>query len=520
MVEQKNNIYIGIELGSTRIKTVAIDDNNRVLASGSFVWENKLIDGIWTYGMDEVKAGLKASYNALKRDYKEKTGNSLNSPSAIGISAMMHGYIALDEDDNLLVPFRTWRNTITEEAASKLSDLFDFNIPQRWTIAHLFQAMLKGEEHLKRVKKVFTLSSYVHYLLTGENVIGIGDASGMFPIDSSTYDWNKEYSTLFEKISKDMGYDFSLSSLFPRVLRAGENGGYLTKEGSRILSDEDTEVGIPFAPPEGDAGTGMVATNRVRVGGGNVSAGTSDFAMVVLSHMPRRHRELDMVTTPSGLPVAMVHCNNCTSDINFYISLFREFSCLIGSDIKDDEIFSLLYSSALNAEGKAGDYVSCNYYSGEGVTDFQRGIPLFLHSPSAPPSLSSFMRCHIYSALATLSLGLEVLRKENIEIKSLLGHGGYFKSESGIRTLSAAASTPVSVMETAGEGGAYGMAVLASFLINKGEMSLEDYLDQKVFSDAVIKTYMASDKEREDYAYFLSQYKKILSVERKTLEVF
>ena len=216
----------------------------------------------------------------------------------------------------------------------------------------------------------------------------------------------------------------------------------------------------------------------------------------------------------------MVHCNNCTSDINFYISLFREFSRLIGSDIKDDEIFSLLYSSALNAEGKAGDYVSCNYYSGEGVTDFQRGIPLFLHSPSAPPSLSSFMRCHIYSALATLSLGLEVLRKENIEIKSLLGHGGYFKSESGIRTLSAAASTPVSVMETAGEGGAYGMAVLASFLINKGEMSLEDYLDQKVFSDAVIKTYMASDKEREDYAYFLSQYKKILSVERKTLEVF
>ena len=517
---EEGKTYLGIEFGSTRIKAVMIDEKGTPLAAGSHEWENRYENGIWTYSLEDIWGGLQDCYQDLLRDVTNQYQATVSKFSSIGFSAMMHGYLAFDKEDRLLVPFRTWRNTITEEAASKLSDLFDFNIPQRWTIAHLYEAMLKGEEHLKRVKKVFTLSSYVHYLLTGENVIGIGDASGMFPIDSSTYDWNKEYSTLFEKISKDMGYDFSLSSLFPRVLRAGENGGYLTKEGSRILSDEDTEVGIPFAPPEGDAGTGMVATNRVRVGGGNVSAGTSDFAMVVLSHMPGRHRELDMVTTPSGLPVAMVHCNNCTSDINFYISLFREFSRLIGSDIKDDELYSLLYSSALNTEGKAGDYVSCNYYSGEGVTDFQRGIPLFLHSPSAPPSLSSFMRCHIYSALATLSLGLEVLRKENIEIKSLLGHGGYFKSESGIRTLSAAASTPVSVMETAGEGGAYGMAVLASFLINKGEMSLEDYLDQKVFSDAVIKTYMASDKEREDYAYFLSQYKKILSVERKTLEVF
>ena len=520
MVEQKNNIYIGIELGSTRIKTVAIDDNNRVLASGSFVWENKLIDGIWTYGMDEVKAGLKASYNALKRDYKEKTGNSLNSPSAIGISAMMHGYIALDEDDNLLVPFRTWRNTITEEAASKLSDLFDFNIPQRWTIAHLYEAMLKGEEHLKRVKKVFTLSSYVHYLLTGENVIGIGDASGMFPIDSSTYDWNKEYSTLFEKISKDMGYDFSLSSLFPRVLRAGENGGYLTKEGSRILSDEDTEVGIPFAPPEGDAGTGMVATNRVRVGGGNVSAGTSDFAMVVMDHIPPRHRELDMVTTPSGLPVAMVHCNNCTSDINYWAMLFKEFALKLGVDISDNNLFTLLYNEALNATSLPFLDVSCNYYSGEGVTDFNSGIPIFLHNPASPPSLSSFMRCHLYSALATLKIGLDVLKKENIKIERMLGHGGFFKSKAGVRTLSAAIASPVTVMETAGEGGAYGMALLSSFLINGERRSLEDFLDKEVYRDAKVTTVMATEKEIKDYDDFISSYKKILEVERKALEVF
>lgn len=512
---------IGIELGSTRIKAVLIDENYSIVASGSYSWENTLLDGIWTYGMDEVRNGLRACYKDLKDDFYKKTGEVLKRTGSIGISAMMHGYIALDKNDNLLVPFRTWRNTITEEAADILSSAFDFNIPQRWSIAHLYQAMLKREEHLKNLYIVYTLSSYVHYLLTGEKVIGVGDASGMFPIDSGCNDWNKEYVDVFSLKAKELGYNFSIPSLFPKVLSAGENAGYLTKEGALLLDEEgDLETGIPLAPPEGDAGTGMVATNAVKVGSGNTSAGTSDFAMVVIDHIPPRHRELDMVTTPSGLPVAMVHCNNCTSDINYWAMLFKEFALKLGVDISDNELFTLLYSEAADASGAPTDDISCNYYSGEGVTDFNNGIPIFLHNPTSPPSLSSFMRCHLYSALATLKIGLDVLKKEDIKINNMMGHGGFFKSQSGIRTLSAAISAPVSVMETAGEGGAYGMAILSSFLINRNGKRLEDFLDIDVYGLSKVTTVMATEKEIKDYDAFITSYKKILEVERKALEVF
>ena len=516
-----NKMSIGIELGSTRIKAVLIDENYSIVAAGSSSWENTLLDGIWTYSMEEVREGLRACYKDLKNDYFNKTGEVLKRTGAIGISAMMHGYIALDKDDNLLVPFRTWRNTITEKAADILSSTFGFNIPQRWSVAHLYQAMLNNEEHLGSLDKVYTLSSYVHYLLTGEKVIGIGDASGMFPIDSETKDWNKEYVDAFSLKAKELGFTFSIPSLFPRVLSAGENAGYLTKEGALLLDEDgDLEAGIPLSPPEGDAGTGMVATNAVRVGSGNTSAGTSDFAMVVMDHIPPRHRELDMVTTPSGLPVAMVHCNNCTSDINYWAMLFKEFALKLGVDISDNDLFTLLYNEALNATSLPFLDVSCNYYSGEGVTDFNSGIPIFLHNPASPPSLSSFMRCHLYSALATLKIGLDVLKKENIKIERMLGHGGFFKSKAGVRTLSASIASPVTVMETAGEGGAYGMALLSSFLINGKGRSLEDFLDKEVYRDAKVTTVMATEKEIKDYNDFISSYKKILEVERKALEVF
>ncbi|MGN0907110.1 MAG: FGGY-family carbohydrate kinase [Bullifex sp.] len=513
---------IGIELGSTRIKAVMADSCGSIIASGSSSWENSLKDGIWTYKMDEVKKGLRTCFSDLKKDYMEKTGKVLTHTDAIGISAMMHGYIALDENDELPVPFRTWRNTMTGEAADALSDLFDFNIPQRWTIAHLGQAILRKEEHLNRLDKVFTLASYVHYLLTGKRVIGIGDASGMFPIDSSTKNWNLNMKGSFKKWAHENGYDFRIDTLFPAVLTAGEDAGTLTEEGALLLDpDGDLEDGIKMVTPEGDAGTGMVATDSVRVQTGNVSAGTSDFAMFVVDHMPARHRELDMVTTPSGDAVAMVHCNNCTSDINWWAGIFRDFASKAGIRVDDNKLFTLLYSAPLEAEDDPSEYLSCNYFSGEGVTDFDRGVPLFIHTPSAKPSLASFMRCHMYSALATLKIGMDILKNENITIKSMLGHGGYFKSsDTGVRMLSAAIGSPVSVMETAAEGGAYGMALLALYGVTKEGYSLADWLDETIFKDSEVRTVMATDKEIADYEAFTASYTKLLSVERKTLEVF
>lgn len=508
---------IGIELGSTRIKAVMIDEFHTPIAKGEYAWENKLENGIWTYGYSEIEESLQCCFSSLKKDFENKTGEKLKRVGAIGISAMMHGYIPSDKDFKPLREFRTWRNTITSEAADKATRLFDFNIPQRWSVSHLYQEYLNGEDYLNDLCHVETLSSYVHRLLTGENVIGIDDASGMFPIDTRKNDFD---ATMVEKFFHETG--FNIYSLFPKVLVAGKNAGFLSTTGARILDrDGDLEAGIPMAPPEGDAGTGMVATNSVRVETGNVSAGTSDFAMVVIDKELSVHREIDIVTTPSGKNVAMVHCNNCTTDINAWVGLFGQFSKLIGAEVDKSTLYNLLYSEALKGKTNANSLLSCNYYSGEGVTDFNSGMPVFLHPSNRELNLSDFMRSHLMSALVTLKIGLDILKKEDVPIKKMLAHGGYFKiPKVGQTMMSAAINAPVSVMETAGEGGPYGMALLSAYMISGENMPLEDYLDQKVFRGVKIETVMAEEEDVKGFDEYTTLYTRLLKVERCALEEF
>ena len=510
---------LGIELGSTRIKAVLIDERHRPLASGDFEWENQLKDGIWTYPMDLVHKGLRTCFAALKADVKAKYGVELTTVGALGISAMMHGYLPFDKEGNQLAEFRTWRNTITGQAAEKLTALFGFNIPQRWSIAHLYQAILNGEEHVKDIAFLTTLAGYIHWQLTGQKVMGVGEASGMFPIDSKTLDYDEGMLQKFQSLTS-----VDLRAILPRVLPAGESGGTLTEAGARFLDPTGAlQAGIPVAPCEGDAGTGMVATNSVRVRTGNVSAGTSDFAMIVTDKPLGVHREIDMVTTPDGLPVAMVHCNNCTSDINAWVNLFAEYSALMGQPVDKGRLFTKLFQVALEGDKDCGGLLSYNYFSGEGVTDLDEGRPLFLRMPDARFTLSNFMRTHLLSALATLKIGLDILtQNEQVEIDKLYGHGGFFKTpEVGQRLLSAAVGAPVSVMETAGEGGPYGMALLAAYMLWKDEgESLPDYLDSKVFAETRSSTLMADAADIEGFDAFLARYKQALSLERTATEVF
>ena len=509
---------LGIELGSTRIKAVLIDENHIPVASGDYEWENQLVNGIWTYSMDAVHTGLQSCYAALKENVRKQYGEELRCVGAIGVSAMMHGYLPFDRDGKQLAEFRTWRNTITGEAAEKLSALFGFNIPQRWSIAHLYQAMLNGEEHVKDIAFLTTLAGYIHWRLTGEKLMGIGEASGMFPIDSEKLDYDEG---MLEKFRALTGTD--LRAILPGIRLAGESGGTLTEEGARFLDPVGTlQAGIPVAPCEGDAGTGMVATDSVRVRTGNVSAGTSDFAMIVTEKAPGVHREIDMVTTPSGLPVAMVHCNNCTSDINAWVNLFSEFAEMMGLKAEKGELFTRLFRKALEGEKDCGGLLSYNYFSGEGVTDLDEGRPMFLRTPDSRFTLANFMRTHLLSALATLKIGLDILtRTEQVRIDRLYGHGGFFKTpEVGQRMLSAAVGAPVSVMETAGEGGPYGMALLAAYMLRKepGE-TLEDYLDQKVFAGARSSTLMADEDDIAGFSSFLERYRKLLPVEKSAAEL-
>ena len=420
-----NKTVLGIELGSTRIKAVLIDEQHLPIASGDFEWENQLVDGIWTYSMEAVHTGLQACFARLKADVKARFGTELTTVGAIGVSAMMHGYLPFDRNGKQLAEFRTWRNTITGEAAEKLTALFGFNIPQRWSIAHLYQAMLNGEAHVKDIAFLTTLAGYIHWQLTGEKVMGVGEASGMFPIDSSTCDYDE---TMLKKFYDLTG--LALRSILPKVLPAGACGGTLTETGARFLDPGGTlQAGIPVAPCEGDAGTGMTATNSVRVRTGNVSAGTSDFAMIVADHPLGIHREIDMVTTPDGLPVAMVHCNNCTSDINAWVHLFAEFAWLLDVDIKRDQLFTLLFQIALKGAPDCGGLLSYNYFSGEGVTDLDEGRPVFARTPNAKLTLANFMRTHLLSALATLKIGMDILTgTEQVQIDKLYGHGGFFKT--------------------------------------------------------------------------------------------
>ncbi len=514
---------LGIELGSTRIKAVLIDEKHLPVASGSFEWENRLENGVWTYHQEEILAGVQACYADLKKDVQAKFGCTLKTVGAIGVSAMMHGYLPFDQADKLLTPFRTWRNTITGEAAEKLSALFGFNIPQRWSIAHQYQAILNKEEHVNSIARLTTLAGYIHYLMTGLHVMGVGEASGMFPIDSEIMDYDAKMLAAFDELTKEAGVPWKLKDILPKVLPAGGDAGVLTKEGALFLDpDGDLEEGIPVCPCEGDAGTGMAATNSVRVRTGNVSAGTSDFAMVVVEKMPAMHREIDMVTTPSGKPVAMVHCNNCTSDINAWVNLFYEFAGAIGTEINKGDLYTLLFNKAMEGEKDAGGLMANNYFSGEGVTDLDEGRPFFARTPNARFTLANFMRSHLMSALATLKIGLDILTQtEQVKIDKLYGHGGFFKTPKvGQTMLSAAVQAPVTVMETAGEGGPYGMALLAAYRLNKAENeTLEDYLDNRVFADAKSITLMADEEDVAGFNRFTQAYVRSLAVEKAAIAV-
>lgn len=515
---------LGIEFGSTRIKSVLVDLNGSPLASGSFDWENSYKNGVWTYSLDEVFEGLRASFAALKKSVYDKYGVKLETVGSMGISGMMHGYLAFDKDGAQLAEFRTWRNTITAEAAEKLSALFDFNIPQRWSIAHLYQAILNGEEHVGRVDFIATLAAYVHYRLTGERVIGVGEASGMFPIDSSINDYDVAMLDKFDGCVADKGFPWRLRDILPRVLVAGERAGTLTAEGAAMLDPTgEFRPGVPMCPPEGDAGTGMVATNSVAVRTGNVSAGTSIFLMVVLEKaLSKLYPEIDMVTTPSGKPVAMVHCNNCSGEIDAWAGLFTSMCSALGMDISIYKVLDKMFESALSGDKDCGGLVAFNYLSGEVITGLDSGKPLFLRGPESKFDLPNFARAQLCSAAATLSIGMEILAGEHVKIDKLLGHGGYFKAPlAGQKIMAAALEVPVSVMKTAGEGGPWGIALLASYMQNKAEgETLEAFLDSRVFSNEDAFEVKPDPEDIAGFKKFLDNYKKSLPVEKAAVEAF
>jgi len=514
---------LGLELGSTRIKAVLMDEHHLPIASGSYDWENRLVDGIWTYGMEEIHTGLRGCFASLAADVEAKFGQKLTTVGAMGISGMMHGYLPFDREGRQLAEFRTWRNTITGEAAGILSKEFGFNVPQRWSISHLYQAILKGETHVPQLDYLTTLCGYIHWQLTGRRVLGVGEASGMFPIDSETMDYDEAMVQKFDALIAPKGFGWQLRDVLPEVLCAGADAGVLTEAGARFLDPTGTlQAGIPMVPPEGDAGTGMVATNSVRVRTGNVSAGTSDFAMVVVDHKLGVHEEIDMVTTPAGAPVAMVHCNNCTTDINAWVELFSQFAAAMGMDSDKNKIFPLLFNLALEGDPDCGGLMSFNYYSGEHITGLTEGRPLFLRRPDSSFTLPNFMRTHLLSAIGALKIGLDILTgEEGVVIDKIYGHGGFFKTPGvGQRMLSAAVGAPVSVMETAGEGGPYGMALLAAYGLWKTEgETLEDYLD-KVFSAAKSSTLLADEADLAGFSTFLERYKAAIPVEKAAVSAF
>lgn len=506
---EKGKAVLGLEFGSTRIKAVLTDSGHAVIAQGSHSWENRYENGYWTYSNDDIIQGLQKCYASLKADVQKKYGVTLKNIAAIGISAMMHGYIALDKNDEMLVPFRTWRNTTTGPAAEELSNLFGVNIPQRWSVAHLYQAILNKETHVPDIAFLTTLSGYVHYLLTGKKVLGIGDASGMFPIDSAAGNYDARMFGQFAELISIKQYAWSIYDLMPKVLRAGEHAGSLTQAGAKLLDPEgDLLPGIPFAPPEGDAGTGMVATNSVCPGTGNVSAGTSIFGMLVLEQeLSRAYKIIDMVTTPSGAPVAMVHCNNCTSEVNAWVSLFTEFGRRMGVEIDEGEVYHTLFSAALDGDADCGGLLSYNLLSGEPVLDSGGGRPMFIRTINSRMDLPNFMRAQLYSCLAALKTGFDVLRAEGVKPKQITGHGGYFKQEGiGQNFLAAALDTPVTVMETAAEGGAWGMSILARYLVEGKGKDLADYLDHAVFRNCKSATVEPDENDVKGFEVYLERF--------------
>ncbi len=516
-------ISLGIELGSTRIKGVLINNKADVLATGTFKWENKLINGIWTYDLDEVWEGIQKTYINLKENIYKKYNVKIKKIGAIGISAMMHGYLAFDAKDELLVPFRTWRNAITEEAGKELTSLFGFNIPQRWSIAHLYQAILNKEKHIPEVEFFTTLAGYVHWRLTGEKILGIGDASGMFPIDEETKDYDQRIAKQFNDLIQEKGAKFDIIKLLPKSVLAGSDAGVLTEKGARLLDPSgELEAGSIFAPPEGDAGTGMIATNSIGANTGNISAGTSVFAMIVLEKKLKQvYPEIDMVMTPDGLPVAMVHVNNCTSEINAWVQLFADLLQRMGVDYNINKLYETLFLSALEADEDLEKYLVYGYHSGENITNISEGRPLFTRLPDAKLNISNFMRAQIESAFATLNMGMQILFNEGIKLNSIVGHGGIFQTE-GVaqRIISAAVQSTVTLMDTADEGGAWGMAILAEYRRDSTGMSLKEYLENKVFIDVEEKKYTATEDEIEKFRNFVKRYEKGLEIEKSAIENF
>ena len=518
-----NKTALGIEFGSTRIKAVLVDDKNQPIASGAHEWENRYENGVWTYSLDDIWTGIQDCYQDMAKDVKAKYDIELESVGAFGVSAMMHGYMPFNKEGELLVPFRTWRNNITGEASEKLMVLFNYNIPQRWSIAHLYQAILNGEEHVKDITFFTTLAGYIHWKLTGKKVLGVGDASGMFPIDSTKADYNQEMVDKFDELVAPYGFSWKLRDIMPKALVAGEDAGVLTEEGAKLLDvTGKLKAGIPMCPPEGDAGTGMVATNSVAVRTGNVSAGTSVFAMIVLEkELSRPYKEIDMVTTPSGHLVAMAHSNNCTSDLNAWVNVFKEFAEAMGMEVDMNKLFGTLYNKALEGDPDCGGLLSYCYFSGEHMTGFEEGRPLFVRSPESKFNLANFMRTNLYTCLGAMRVGLNLLfEKENVKVDRLLGHGGLFKTKGvGQQILADAVNAPVSVMATAGEGGAWGIALLASYLVNKEEgETLESFLDNKVFADQESSTLDPKPEGVAGFNAFMDSYMKGLSIERAAVE--
>ena len=522
-VIRSGKAVLGMEFGSTRIKAVLVDPEGNLIASGSHGWENRLENQIWTYSLKDIREGLQDCYAGLKQDVKEKYGETLTQLAAMGFSGMMHGYMAFDKDNELLVPFRTWRNTMTEDAAKELSELLSFNIPQRWSVAHLYQAILKGEPHVKDIDYIATLEAYVHWKLTGKRVLGIGDVAGMFPVDSTTRDYNEKMVQQFDEQVASYGFPWKLRGILPKCLVAGQDAGCLTEEGAKLLDVTGRlKAGIPMCPPEGDAGTGMVATNSVAKRTGNVSAGTSVFASIVLEkELSAPYSEIDMVATPSGHPVAMAHSNNCTSDLNAWVNIFREFAEAMGMEADMNKLFGTLYNKALEGDVDCGGLLSYCYFSGEHMTGFTEGRPLFVRSPESKFNLANFMRTNLYTCLGAMRVGLDILfKKEGVKVDRLLGHGGLFKTKGvGQQILADAVNAPVSVMETAGEGGAWGIAVLASYLVNKEENeTLEDFLDTKVFAGNQGSTLNPDPEGVEGFNMFMERYMKGLPIERAAVD--
>ncbi|MFN2190563.1 MAG: xylulokinase [Candidatus Promineifilaceae bacterium] len=520
---ESGKTFLGVEFGSTRIKAALIAEDHTTIASGSHEWENRYENGIWTYSLDDIWKGLQDSCRQLNRDLSDKYNTTLKKVGAIGFSGMMHGYMVFDENGNQLVPFRTWRNTITGQASEELTELFQFAIPQRWSIAHLYQAILNGEAHVKEISYLTTLAGYVHWKLTGLKVLGVGEASGVFPIDSQTNLYDASRVEQFNNKIETEGFSWKLQDILPEVLSAGDAAGVLTEEGAKLLDPTgQLQAGIRLCPPEGDAGTGMVATNSVAVRTGNVSAGTSVFAMIVLEKaLSRVYPEIDMVTTPAGKPVAMVHSNNCTSDLNAWVGLFQEFADSLGVEIDQSALFEMLYRKALAGDADAGGLLSYPYLSGEHITHFEEGRPLFVRTPKSHFTLENFMRVHLLSALGALRIGLDILfDQEQVTIEQVLGHGGFFKTEEvGQKAMAAAMNVPISVMDTASEGGAWGIALLASYMLQKDENEpLEAYLSNKVFAGEKYTTIVPDPLDVDGFGKFMERYKKGMVIERAAVD--